>query len=233
LFLLASLVAAGGLGLFLARRRRADDDEPSAGAFEFVVAGAGAGAGLTMPIPMPMSPAMTTPPKTRKPAAPSKASTRTSTGKTSTKTSTAAAGPAKKGSKGASARTNDPAALPEPATVAAVPDDPGTIADATSWEVSDDAPLAATSAAYAATRAAVTETLTTQTFDKPPARGVERATIRSRLVRLSSEADDVRSIEIGRLDRGDEVEIVDSFEGFLYVRRPDGALGWIRRATIV
>jgi SH3-like domain-containing protein len=62
---------------------------------------------------------------------------------------------------------------------------------------------------------------------------VERATIRSRLVRLSSEADDVSSLELARLDRGDEVEIVDSFEGYLYVRRPDGATGWIRRATII
>ena len=108
-----------------------------------------------------------------------------------------------------------------------------TVDDATSWEVSDDAPLASTSAAYTAKRAAVTVTPSTQTFGKPPARGVERATVRSRLVRLNSEADDIRSIELGRLDRGDEVEIVDSFEGFLYVRRPDGATGWIRRATIV
>ena len=52
-------------------------------------------------------------------------------------------------------------------------------------------------------------------------------------MRLNSEPDDIRSPELGRLDRGDEVEIVDSFEGYLSVRVPDGTTGWIHRATIV
>ena len=99
--------------------------------------------------------------------------------------------------------------------------------------MSDDAPLASTSAAYAATKAAVAGPSAARTFTKPPGKGVERATVRSRLVRFNAEPDDLRSAELGRLDRGDEVEIVGSFEGFLNVRVPDGTTGWIHRAAIV
>jgi hypothetical protein len=72
-----------------------------------------------------------------------------------------------------------------------------------------------------------------RTFDKPPARDAERAKVGYRRVRISSKPDAVRSRELGRLDRGDEVEIVDSYEGFLQVRTPDGITGWIPRHTIV
>jgi hypothetical protein len=72
-----------------------------------------------------------------------------------------------------------------------------------------------------------------RTFDKPPAKGTERAKIGYRRVRISSKPDAVRSVELGRLDRGDEVEIVDSYEGFLQIRTPDGITGWILRHTIV
>jgi hypothetical protein len=71
-----------------------------------------------------------------------------------------------------------------------------------------------------------------RTFDKPPAKGVDRATISYRQVRLSSEPDVIHSTELGRLDRGDEVEILESFEGFLRVRTPDDVTGWIVRHTI-
>jgi SH3-like domain-containing protein len=70
-------------------------------------------------------------------------------------------------------------------------------------------------------------------FDRPPLKGVERAAISYRRVRISSEPDAVRSTELGRLDRGDEVEILDSREGFLYIRTPDGVTGWILRHTTV
>ena len=70
-------------------------------------------------------------------------------------------------------------------------------------------------------------------FDKPPAKDAERAKVGYRRVRISSKPDAVRSLELGRLDRGDEVEIVDSYEGFLQVRTPDGITGWIPRHTIV
>ena len=54
-----------------------------------------------------------------------------------------------------------------------------------------------------------------------------------RRVRVSDAANDVGSRELGRLDRGDEVEVLGSFEGFLQVRTPDGVTGWIPRQTIV
>ena len=50
-------------------------------------------------------------------------------------------------------------------------------------------------------------------FDKPPARDAERAKIGYRRVRISSKPDPVRSLELGRLDRGDEVEIVEFLRG--------------------
>jgi hypothetical protein len=70
-------------------------------------------------------------------------------------------------------------------------------------------------------------------FGKAPGKGVERATIGYHKVRISAMPDELRSDELGRLDRGDEVEIVDSFEGFLQVRTPDGIVGWVARHVIV
>jgi len=72
-----------------------------------------------------------------------------------------------------------------------------------------------------------------RTFEKPPAKGIERAKIGYRRVRISSKPDSVRSVERGRLERGDEVEILDSYEGYLEIRTPDGITGWILRHTIV
>ncbi len=72
-----------------------------------------------------------------------------------------------------------------------------------------------------------------QTFSKPPGKGVERLKVGYRMVRLSEGVDDVSSRELGRLDRGDEVEVLDSYEGFLQVRTPDGITGWIPRHTIL
>jgi hypothetical protein len=72
-----------------------------------------------------------------------------------------------------------------------------------------------------------------RTFDAPPAKGISRARVGYRRVRISSEPDAVRSTELGRLDRGDEVEILESHEGFLQVRTPDNIVGWILRHTIV
>jgi hypothetical protein len=72
-----------------------------------------------------------------------------------------------------------------------------------------------------------------RTFDKPPANGIERAKIGYRRVRINSKPDSIRSVERGRLERGDEVEILDSYEGYLEIRTPDGITGWILRHTIV
>jgi hypothetical protein len=102
--------------------------------------------------------------------------------------------------------------------------------------IDEDAPLKKTRrqtkklAAATTMAAAATER---RTFNAPPAKGVSRAKVGYRRVRISSEPDAVRSAELGRLDRGDEVEILESHEGFLQVRTPDNIVGWILRHTIV
>jgi hypothetical protein len=70
-------------------------------------------------------------------------------------------------------------------------------------------------------------------FATPPAKDVERVKVGYRRVRISSKPDAVRSVELGRLERGDEVEIIESYEGFLWVRTPDGITGWIQRHTVI
>jgi hypothetical protein len=70
-------------------------------------------------------------------------------------------------------------------------------------------------------------------FASGPASGVERRTISYRFVRLSDGPDDLRSREIGRLDRGDEVEVLGEQDGMLQVRTPTGLLGWVPRVVIV
>jgi hypothetical protein len=70
-------------------------------------------------------------------------------------------------------------------------------------------------------------------FDSPPRGGADRRTIGYRLVRLSDGPDDLRSNEISRLDRGDEVEIIGDQGGFLQVRTPSGLEGWVPRIAIV
>ena len=67
---------------------------------------------------------------------------------------------------------------------------------------------------------------------KAPAKGNERFRIGYRSVRIGDGPDEFRSTELGRLDRGDEVEILGSHEGFLQVRTPAGLTGWIPRHTI-
>jgi hypothetical protein len=70
-------------------------------------------------------------------------------------------------------------------------------------------------------------------FATPPAKGAERVKVGYRRVRVSSKPDAVRSVERGRLERGDEVEILESYEGFLRVQTSDGITGWIQRHTVV
>jgi hypothetical protein len=70
-------------------------------------------------------------------------------------------------------------------------------------------------------------------FGARPKPGVERRTIGYRLVRVSDGPDDIRSREVGRLDRGDEVEVIAEHENFLGVRTPSGLEGWVPRVVIV
>ena len=125
---------------------------------------------------------------------------------------------------------------PDPGPAPVVVDPMTAIVDEDLAPVDDDAPLResrkATKRATAATAAAAVAT-SVRTFGKPPPKGVERAMVGYRRVRISSEPDAVRSLELGRLDRGDEVEILESHEGFLRVRTPDDITGWILRHTVV
>jgi hypothetical protein len=70
-------------------------------------------------------------------------------------------------------------------------------------------------------------------FGAAPKSGVERRTIGYRLVRVSDAPDDIRSKEVGRVDRGDEVEVIGEHEGFLRVKTPSGLEGWVPRVVIV
>lgn len=70
-------------------------------------------------------------------------------------------------------------------------------------------------------------------FDRPPGRKVVRRQITYRLIRLSEGQDELRSREIMRLDRGDEVEIIDEQGRFMQVRTPTGAVGWIPTDSVI
>jgi SH3-like domain-containing protein len=50
---------------------------------------------------------------------------------------------------------------------------------------------------------------------------------------VSDGPDDIRTSEVGRLDRGDEVEVIGERDGFLKVRTPSGLEGWVPRVVIV
>ncbi len=72
------------------------------------------------------------------------------------------------------------------------------------------------------------------TFDDGPATlgGMERRRIRYRLVTLMDVPDEVRANEIGILDQGDEVEIVDVHGTYRLVRCPDGQQGWLHQMVL-
>ena len=69
-------------------------------------------------------------------------------------------------------------------------------------------------------------------FNKAAARGVVRRQITYRLVRLSDGPDDLRTREIMRLDRGDEIEIIGQEGSYIQVRTPTGAVGWVRSDSV-
>jgi hypothetical protein len=64
------------------------------------------------------------------------------------------------------------------------------------------------------------------------ATGTERRRIRYRLVRLLDVPDEVRATEIGILDAGDEVDILDSWGTYRLVGCPDGQQGWLHRMVL-
>lgn len=60
----------------------------------------------------------------------------------------------------------------------------------------------------------------------------ERRRIRYRMVRLSDSPDEVLGQEIGRLDQGDEVELLERSGLYWKVRTPLGEIGWVHKMTL-
>jgi hypothetical protein len=65
-----------------------------------------------------------------------------------------------------------------------------------------------------------------------PLEGRERRRIKYRVVRLLDAPDELRSHEIGLLDEGDEVQLLERSGSFWRVHCPDGSQGWVHRMTL-
>jgi hypothetical protein len=73
------------------------------------------------------------------------------------------------------------------------------------------------------------------TFDHgfvAPVAGLERRRIRYRVVRLLDGPDELLASEIGFLDEGDEVQLVERTGSFWKVLCPDGRSGWVHRMVL-
>lgn len=69
-------------------------------------------------------------------------------------------------------------------------------------------------------------------FRTPAAPGADRRQVAYRLVRMGTEPDELTGEEVGRLDRGDEVEVLREEAGYCLVRTPLDGVGWIHRTTL-
>ena len=65
-----------------------------------------------------------------------------------------------------------------------------------------------------------------------PLENYERRSIGYRLVRLLDSPDELRATEIGVLDQGDEVQLLDRHGAYWLVLCPDGRQGWLHRMTL-
>jgi hypothetical protein len=110
--------------------------------------------------------------------------------------------------------------------------------------VSDDAPVAAMAATMAAapsmrSRAKKGKAQAStpsadgfvSAFARPAAKGVERVFVSYQGVPMVAAPYEVRPM-LARLERGNEIEIIGSHEGYLNVRTPEGLTGWIQRGTV-
>jgi hypothetical protein len=70
-------------------------------------------------------------------------------------------------------------------------------------------------------------------FAHKAAAGADRRLIAYKSVRVSAGADDLRTAELARLDRGDEVEVIGEDGGSIQIRTPDGVEGWVPRVVLV
>jgi hypothetical protein len=77
--------------------------------------------------------------------------------------------------------------------------------------------------------------VTSQTFERGvggPDDGLERRRIRYRVVRLLDVPDELRANEIGILDEGDEVALLETSGTYRLVRCPDGQQGWLHQMVL-
>jgi hypothetical protein len=65
-----------------------------------------------------------------------------------------------------------------------------------------------------------------------PLDGRERKVIRYRVVRLLDSPDELRGSEIGYLDQGDEVQLLEKYGAYWLVLSPDGQQGWLHKMTL-
>ncbi len=65
-----------------------------------------------------------------------------------------------------------------------------------------------------------------------PLDGRERKVIRYRVVRLLDSPDELRGAEIGYLDQGDEVQLLEKYGAYWLVLSPDGQQGWLHKMTL-
>lgn len=65
-----------------------------------------------------------------------------------------------------------------------------------------------------------------------PVDGYERRVIRYRVVRLLDAPDELRSAEVGFLDQGDEVQLLERSGAYWLVLCPDGRRGWLHKMTL-
>jgi hypothetical protein len=62
--------------------------------------------------------------------------------------------------------------------------------------------------------------------------GYERRLIRYRVVALLDAPDELRAVEIGQLDQGDEVQLLERSGAYWLVLCPDGRQGWLHKMTL-
>jgi hypothetical protein len=65
-----------------------------------------------------------------------------------------------------------------------------------------------------------------------PLDGRERRVIRFRVVRLLDSPDELRGSEIGYLDKGDEVQLLEQYGAYWLVLSPDGQQGWLHKMVL-
>jgi hypothetical protein len=65
-----------------------------------------------------------------------------------------------------------------------------------------------------------------------PPEGIERRVVRYRVVRLLDAPDELRSADIGQLDQGDEVQLLERSGAYWLVLCPDGRQGWLHKMTL-